>query len=54
MLNHPNIVRFLGVYSDHYDDKYIVCEYCPLGALNLFLQEKENQQKMTINILQDM
>ena len=38
-LDHPNVVRFFGV--SHAERKvYIVTEYCELGSLNNWLQEK--------------
>ena len=37
-LNHPNIVRFLGIYNSE-ADYYIVTEFCSRGSLNFLLQQ---------------
>lgn len=37
---HPNILRLIGVVTIWRDRFCIVTEYCDLGSLGLFLQEK--------------
>jgi len=38
-LNHPNVVRFLGIYKDSTDKLYMVMEYLSLGSLSDFLKK---------------
>jgi len=51
-LNHPNIVRYLGLFIDPKNSKYIAMEYVSRGALNILLKEEE--QKLTQDQLCEM
>jgi len=45
-LNHPNIVRFLGIYRESHD-VYLVMEYLAKGALSDFLSQERMENKLT-------
>jgi len=45
-LNHPNIVRFLGIYRESHD-VYLAMEYLAKGALSDFLGQENMQKKLT-------
>jgi len=42
-LNHPNIVRFFGVYIDQAGEYYLVMEYISRGSLDLLLQREKKK-----------
>lgn len=42
-LNHPNIVRFFGLYRNLHRDVFIVMEYLQKGALNTFLKTADGR-----------
>ena len=44
-MNHPNIVRFLGIYQSA-PNMYLVMEYCAQGSLLDFLR-RENQLRVS-------
>jgi len=40
-LQHPNVLRILGVYTDNNGEKYIVTEFLEKGSLDKFLRRRE-------------
>ena len=46
-LNHPNIVRFFGVYKST-EGTYIVMEYLRHGGLDVFLREESNRRYLKL------
>jgi len=50
-LHHPNIVQFLGIYTEKNGTLYIVTEFLSLGSLDLLLRENRN---IEFNSLLDM
>jgi len=50
-LHHPNIVQFLGIFTDLNGSKYIVTEFLSLGSLDNFLHTKKD---IELNILLDI
>ncbi|PRP85052.1 putative LRR receptor-like serine/threonine-protein kinase [Planoprotostelium fungivorum] len=49
-MNHPNIVRLLGIHSEK-DQIYMVLEYAELGALDGFLRDRKNANRLSNNDL---
>jgi len=45
-LNHVNVVRFLGTYTDANGLHYVATEFCSKGALNSFLQKDMPKLKL--------
>jgi len=39
LLNHPNVVRFYGVYTDDEIETFMIFEYCVEGSLDTLLQD---------------
>jgi serine/threonine protein kinase len=50
-LNHPNIVRFFGLYRDAKKSLFIVMEYLPKGALDVFLKTGEGRRLSSTSLL---
>jgi serine/threonine protein kinase len=46
-LNHPNIIKFVGVCFEGRSSLKIVLEYAKLGALNKYLKEHKTEMKIT-------
>ena len=47
-LNHPNIVRFFGIYKST-EGTYIVMEYVRHGGLDVFLRDKDNHRHLQLD-----
>ncbi|PRP86412.1 leucine-rich repeat receptor protein kinase EXS-like [Planoprotostelium fungivorum] len=45
-LNHPNVVRLLGIYQQD-EQEFMVLEYYERGSLDNFLKNKENADKLS-------
>ena len=41
-LNHPNLIRYLGLYENK-EECYIVMEYLRLGSLDTYIRENEKK-----------
>jgi len=50
-LNHPNIVRFLGIFKPDNSESYLVMEYLAKGALSEFLAREDIQRRLQIKDL---
>lgn len=50
-LNHPNIVRCLGIYVPDSDTTYMVLELLKLGSLTDFLRNTQIQKKLSVENL---
>lgn len=40
MLNHPNVIRFFGIFTGKEQEKFMVFEYVNGGSLGEFLKAK--------------
>jgi predicted outer membrane repeat protein len=47
-LNHPNIVRALGIYRKTDQEFFLVLEYCKMGSLDRFLQNADTAARMSV------
>ena len=45
-LNHPNIVRFIGIYTSNLREQYIVTEFVSRGSLLDLLRNEKEKIKM--------
>lgn len=45
-VNHPNVVRFLGIYTDTDREQYIVTKYLSKGSLDVVVMKQKN--KLTV------
>ena len=45
-LNHPNIVRFIGIYTSKSREQYIVTEFVSKGSLLDVLRNEKEKIKM--------
>eukprot|EP01117_Protostelium_nocturnum_P012211 TRINITY_DN4486_c0_g1_i2.p1 TRINITY_DN4486_c0_g1~~TRINITY_DN4486_c0_g1_i2.p1 ORF type:complete len:915 (+),score=209.93 TRINITY_DN4486_c0_g1_i2:79-2823(+) len=41
-LNHPNIVRMIGIWKSDKEEMYMILEFCKLGSLVTFLTEQDD------------
>jgi len=53
-LNHPNIVRALGIFKEQNESIYLVMEYFSLGCLSDFLRREDIQSKIGLKDLLSM
>jgi len=51
LLRHPNIVQFIGVFTDRDNSKYIVTEFLSLGSLDILLRKNKT---FPLEVLLDM
>jgi len=50
-LNHPNIVRAIGIFRSDLEDLFLVMEYLSLGSLQDFLRENTSQSTLQLKDL---
>lgn len=49
-LNHPHVVRYLGIYEDQQKKRYIVTEFMTKGSLSSVV-DKERQTIATLDLI---